>query len=433
MKRVSIFIFFCIIFQPIWAQKKYALNSSDTKDEKKEALKLRIRKNVLRPLGKDWYFTVGGGYGIPFLSTNKRSPLKEVGDKEWYQRENDLSVKSKFGTNGGGFCVNVGWGHMFNKYIGIDVLHTIGWHPEQLAAMIDLPTYYATQKTGTFGIYISPHLIMRWDNGKRFGITGKAGLVLPIFGKTESRAYILDNQGRVIETLGGLPILPLNTAALGLGNLANLQIEIVGKAHTSYHPTVGVSTSIGFDVRLNKMVSLFSEIRIQAYTIKLKETIFDEFSQTSTLNVAGIPIPAPDGLLAIPSQVKNADEAPEFLKHYVYVDEVNEESNTARYGFKSLFADGAIKDLLQPGVPSIDLDKPMAEPGQKFNASTMYFNLGLRFDFDLVSKKHEEKLYKKQGSTNYKKGSKKIKVTEPEPEPGTIIEEQPVQENTNQE
>lgn len=431
MKRFIILLFCCVIFQPGWAQKKKTSSKKTSTTQSKDQLNLRIRKNVTRPEGKHWYVNVGGGYGIPFLSTNKRSPLKEVGDKEWYQRENDLSVKSRFGTNGGGFCLNVGWGHMFNKYIGIDVLHTMGWHPEQLGAKIDLPTYYATQKTGTFGIYISPHLVMHWDNGKRFGITGKAGLVLPIFGKTESRAYILDNQGRVIETLGGLPILPLNTAALGLGNLANLQIEIIGKAHTSYHPTVGVSTSIGFDVKLNKLVDLFAEVRIQAYTIKLKETIFDEFSQTSTLNVAGIPIPAPDGLLAIPSQVKNAEEAPEFLKHYVYVDEVNEESNTARYGFKSLFADGLIKDLLQPGVPSIDIDKPMAEPGQKFNASSMYFNLGLRFN--LTSKKRQDKLYEKQGKTNYKKGSKKPKMTEPEPEPGTIIEEQPAQDNTNQE
>ncbi len=274
---------------------------------------------------------------------------------------------------------------------------------------------------------------MRWDNGKRFGMTGRAGIVLPIFGSTQSRAYILDKQGRVIETLAGLPILPLNTAALGLGNLANLQIEIIGKAHTSYHPTVGVSASFGFDVKLNKLVTLFSEIRIQAYTIKLKETIFDEFQQTSSLNVAGINIPAPDGLLAIPSNVKNASEAPEFLKHYVYVDEVNEESNTARYGFKSLFADGAIKNLLGQGnIPTIDINQPRAEPGQRFNASTLYFNLGLRFN--LESKKRLDRVASKQGATNYKKGSKKPKVTEPEPEPGTIIDEtQPAPDNSTPE
>ncbi len=343
----------------------------------KEPLKLRFRKNVMRPLGKDWYITLSGGWGMPFLSTNKRSPLKEIGDKDWYQRGGDLSVKPLYGTNGGGFAFNFGWGHMFNKNIGIDVVHTLAWHPEKLDARIDLDNYYATQKTGTFGVYVSPHLIMRWDNGKRFGVTGKAGLVLPIFGSTVSRAYILDKQGRIIETLGGYPILPLN-----IPGLFGLEIELVGKAHTSYYPTVGVSASIGFDVKLSQRVTLFTEVRVQAYTIRLKETIFDEFRQTAYLNVLGIKIPAPNGLLAIPSNVANVGEAPEFLKHYVYRDEITESSNTARYGYKEIID-------LDPTKPQVDINKPMDEPGVKFNASTLYFNAGLRIDFDLWTKKLE--------------------------------------------
>lgn len=385
MKRFFIIGLLAINSLSIFAQETMSTNS--TPSETKEPLKLRIRKNVIRPLGKDWYITVSGGYGIPFLATNKRSPLKEIGDKDWYQKGGDLSVKPLFGTNGGGFAMNVGWGHMFNKHIGIDVTHTIAWHPEQLDARIDLDNYYATQKTGTFGIYVAPHLIMRWDNGKRFGVTGKAGLVLPIFGKTTTRAYILDKQGRIIETLGGLPILPIS-----IPGLLGLEIEIVGKAHTSYNPTVGVSASIGFDVKVSKRVTFFSEIRVQAYTITLKETIFDEFKQTSKINVLGIKLDAPEGLLAIPTNVANVDEAPEFLKHYVYRKEITNESNTARYNTKSLFTEDGIGAVIrgltgQTGLPTVDINKPMDEPGQKFNASTLYFNAGLRIDFDLITKK----------------------------------------------
>ncbi len=389
MKRLFITALFALSTVSIFAQGNSTIGATQTTE--KEPLKLRIRKNVIRPLGKDWYISVSGGYGMPFLSTNKRSPLKEIGDKDWYQHGKELSVKPLFGTNGGGFAFNFGWGHMFNKHIGIDVTHTLAWHPEQLDARIDLDTYYATQKTGTFGIYISPHLIMRWDNGKRFGVTGKVGLVLPIFGNTSTRAYILDKQGRIIETLAGLPILPLN-----IPNLLGLEIEIVGKAHTSYKPTVGVSASIGFDVKLSKRVTFFSEVRVQAYTITLKETIFDEFKQTSKINVLGIKLDAPEGLLAIPSNVANVDEAPEFLKHYVYRSEITQESNTARYGTKSLFTEDGIGGLVrtltgQTGIPTIDKDKPKDEPGQKFNASTLYFNAGLRIDFDMWTKKLEAK------------------------------------------
>ncbi len=389
MKRFLITGLLAISSLSIFAQE--TMSADNTTSTTKEPLKLRIRKNVIRPLGKDWYITVSGGYGIPFLATNKRSPLKEIGDKDWYQKGGDLSVKPLFGTNGGGFAMNVGWGHMFNKHIGIDVTHTIAWHPEQLDARIDLDNYYATQKTGTFGIYVSPHLIMRWDNGKRFGVTGKAGLVLPIFGKTTTRAYILDKQGRIIETLGGLPILPIS-----IPGLFGLEIEIVGKAHTSYNPTVGVSASIGFDVKVSKRVTFFSEIRVQAYTITLKETIFDEFKLTSKINVLGIKLDAPEGLLAIPTNVANVDEAPEFLKHYVYRKEITNESNTARYNTKSLFTEDGIGAVVrgltgQTGLPTIDVNKPMDEPGQKFNASTLYFNAGLRIDFDMWTKKLEAK------------------------------------------
>jgi hypothetical protein len=348
--------------------------TTKSKVTQKEPANLRIRKNVLRPLGKDWYLTVSAGYGMPFLATNIRSPLKEIGDKDWYQHYGDLSVKPLFGTNGGGFAANLGFGHMFNKHIGIDVLSTIAWHPEKLDARIDIvqkvlgqdASYYATEKTGTFGLYLSPHMIMRWDNDKRFGITGKAGIVIPFFGNTSSRAYILDKQGRVLETLTGSPIIPIPF----------ITTELIARAETSYYPTVGLSASIGFDVKMTKRSTFFMEARIQAYTIRLKETVFTEFQLHASIDILGLSIPIENGALPIPTQIDNVSEAPEFLKHYVYQKEINNESNTARYG-KTL--------------EEVDLNKPMDEPGQIFNASTLYFNAGVRIDFDLWTRNRFDK------------------------------------------
>ena len=99
MKRLFITGLLAVLTLSIFAQSTTTSN---------ETVKLKIRKKVDRPTDKYWYMTLSGGYGIPFLATNKRSPLKEVGDKQWYQHGNDLSVKSKFGTNGGGFAFNVG-------------------------------------------------------------------------------------------------------------------------------------------------------------------------------------------------------------------------------------------------------------------------------------------------------------------------------------
>jgi len=66
----------------------------------------------------------------------------------------------------------------------------------------------------------------------------------------------------------------------------------------------------------------------------------------------------------------------------------------------------------QTGVPTIDKNKPMDEPGQKFNASTLYFNAGLRIDFDLI-KKRESKLESSSARYTPKKSHKSTKEKAP--------------------
>ena len=119
---------------------------------------------------------------------------------------------------------------------------------------------------------------------------------------------------------------------------------MIGRSKATLNPTLGVSASLGADVKLSKNFTLFAEVRVQAYTITVKEIKFKEFKQTAIIRIlGGAPIPAPDGLLPFPSTINNVSEAPEYLKHIVFRKELNEESNTARYGTKSFFPGG---DLL---------------------------------------------------------------------------------------
>ncbi|MDB5229119.1 MAG: hypothetical protein JWN78_3312 [Bacteroidota bacterium] len=348
----------------IFAQKKskkvIALASAPVES------RLNIRKHTIRPEGKGWFMYGSLSYGISFLGTNKFSPFKEVGNKDWYQTPTDLSVKPIYGTLGGGWALNLGWGHMFNKFIGIDVLHTIAWHPEQLDARINTTvklangntaSYFAEEYTKIFAVYINPHLVMHWDNGKRFGITGKAGLCLPIGGAPVSRAKVIDHSGRLLETLSGLPVIPLTL-------LADYSMEYNATAKSKLKPTVGLSASFAIDVRLFKTVWAFAEFRVQAFTISPKETNFTEFS----LKTESPLLPLLAAVSPIPLNIASAAEAPEYLKHFVYVKEITEESNTLRYSTGTT-------------LKKIDINKPMEEPGLKFNASTMYFNVGVRMNF----------------------------------------------------
>ena len=329
---------------------------------------LKIRKNVSRPEGKGWFIYGTAGYGIPFLSTNKFS-FKEIGNKDWFQTPNSLSVKPIYGTLGGGWQGSLGWGHMFNKFIGIDILHTIALHPNQLSARINTDidlgggrkaSYYAEEFTKIMpAIYINPHLVMHWDNNKRFGITGKAGLCMPIGGSPVTKARIIDESGRLLQTLAGLPVIPITA-------LTNFRSEYTATAKSKLKPTIGVSASMAFDVRLFKNVWAFAEVRVQAFTISPSETIFTEFSlktETDPLLLGLIGAIAP-----IPLNIANVDEAPEFLKRFVYKKEITEESNTLRYSTGLT-------------LKEIDINKPMEEPGIKYNASTLYFNVGVRMNF----------------------------------------------------
>jgi len=329
---------------------------------------LKIRKNVSRPEGKGWFIYGTAGYGIPFLSTNKFS-FKEIGNKDWFQTPSSLSVKPIYGTLGGGWQGSLGWGHMFNKFIGIDILHTIALHPNQLSARINTDidlgggrkaSYYAEEFTKIMpAIYINPHLVMHWDNNKRFGITGKAGLCMPIGGSPVTKAKIIDESGRLLQTLAGLPVIPITA-------LTNFRSEYTATAKSKLKPTIGVSASMAFDVRLFKNVWAFAEVRVQAFTISPSETIFTEFSlktETDPLLLGLIGAIAP-----IPLNIANVDEAPEFLKRFVYKKEITEESNTLRYSTGLT-------------LKEIDINKPMEEPGIKYNASTLYFNVGVRMNF----------------------------------------------------
>lgn len=332
--------------------------------------KLGIRSKVTRPEGKGWFIYGTAGYGIPFMTTNKFSPFKEIGNKDWFQEPGVVQVKPIYGTLGGGWQASLGWGHMFNKYIGIDVLHTISFHPNRLDARINttvdlgggkIASYYAEQYTKvTPAIYLNPHLVMHWDNDKWFGITGKAGLCMPMGGTPITKAKIIDHSGRLLETLAGLPVIPINL-------ISDFSSEYNATAKTKLHPTIGVSASIGMDFRMFNNFWIFAEMRVQAYTIAPRETNFSEFS----LKTESPLLPLISAMTPLPLNIESAADAPVYLKKFVYKKELTQESNTLRY-------------TTGLNLKEIDMDKPMEEPAVKYNASTLYFNVGVRMNFNEV-------------------------------------------------
>jgi hypothetical protein len=138
--------------------------------------------------------------------------------------------------------------------------------------------------------------------------------------------------------------------------------------------------------------------------------------QKAIIRVLGAPITAPDGLLPFASNITDISQAPEYLKHIVFRKEIDENSNTARYGTKSFFPGGGlIGTILNPDdAPLIDPNQPMDEVMPKLNASSLYFNAGIKLSFP--TKKTTGATAKK---TKKSKKSKSASTTDEVPDAGT--------------
>ena len=146
----------------------------------------------------------------------------------------------------------------------------------------------------------------------------------------------------------------------------------------------------------------------------------NEFKQTAIIRILGAPIPAPEGLLPFASNINNVSEAPEYLKHIVFRKELTEESNTARYGTKSFFPNNGdlLGTILNPdNAPLIDPNKPMDEVMPKLNASSLYFNAGIKISFP--SKKYNGDVEPITAKVKKSRKSKTNSTTFEEPDSGT--------------
>jgi hypothetical protein len=305
-----------------------------------------------RPEGKGWFIEVSPGYGIPFLATRLQSPLVEIGDRDLFQRgQRELSVESIFGTVGGGFNANVTIGHMFNKYIGVDGNINFAQHPRRLDSRIDQNGYFASQYTGTNAFYFAPHLVMRWNNDKRFGVTGRVGPLLPFYGSPISDILIRDREGRLLQTLTGGAVIPIP------GNIVDVTLR--AKTITRFNPTIGLSASIAMEYKATDNIWVFAQMRVAAYTVELKETEFLEASMST--KILGIEV---EELGPLRVSFQDVNDAPEFLRLIKYRRELNLESNTGRYGGR------------------VDFDQPMDELSIRYNPTSLFLNIGVRFNIN---------------------------------------------------
>lgn len=326
-----------------------------------------------RPEGKGWYVIGQVGYGVPFLTSNMRSPFAEVGDKIFYQNGTHKSIKPQYSTNGNGFNAAFAFGHMFNNHIGIETQFMMVNHPEATDAEVKSDNYEAYQKTQTYAMYLSPTLLFHHQI-KKFGITTKIGPFIPIGGIVTSRARIIDREGQLIFSLLNYPIKDIPPGIL--------TSVFEGIAKTKLVPTIGFRGALALEYKFNQKITMFIEASASVYNIKIKETIFEQQKLQASVSLFGQNI-----------EITNLgiDKIPEYLKHYVWVDEITETSNNLKYHYRPF-----------------DPNKPMEDLTLKLNASSVYIDLGLKVNInrwdDIRGPKKTQKIENKAAKKSAKKG-----------------------------
>jgi outer membrane protein W len=331
-----------------------------------------------RPEGKRWFFEVSGMYGFKVPRAQLKSPLEaEIGRMDYNESEKnkELSIKPIFSSNGGGPAMRIGFGHMFNKYIGLEMNIILAFHPSQLDARTVTDKYYASQYTKIIpAAYMAPGVRFAWDNGKRFGVYSKIGLFMPFGGRVVTNASIDDKEGRLLATFFGLEFL-----GLPLSSIPFLETKLEAEARTQLNPSAGLAGSLGFDVKVNEKTSFFFDASAGFYSIRPKKTTYEKLKMDNT--ILG---------LSFPDLNFDENTAPKILTEIVYVNEITETSNNPKYNKR------------------VDLEKPLEIPALITNGSTLYLSAGFRFNMNRWDKKRKEKVEEKLEKKEEKKGSETV-------------------------
>lgn len=273
-------------------------------------------------------FNVGYGLGFPGSSVLGQKSHTTIVDGVQTQQ----TTSNETGSLGQGLTLQLTPGYMFNEHIGIELglNYFLGAEVTAYDATSDMTVtalgiskapYSSTKITAQSNQFrIIPTLFLSTGTSKTLSGYVKAGLVLPVIGKTISR----------MDGVNG------NVTSSGIKKDLSHQ-ETTTKGAFS----LGLKGAIGLNYKLNDKLSLF----VEAYTISLKIKSKHSEITKSTYN-------GKDALSSATTYDKEVD----------YVSELNKDSNNSDYNDN--YSEGKPKEEL---FSKTDFNQTGAKIGIKFN------------------------------------------------------------------
>ncbi len=345
-----------------------AINAQEEVSETKEKTGLFVRVN--------------GGYGFEGIHMVQGA---------------DLSLESAtniYGSSAPGFNIGLGVGYMFNKYIGLDlgVYYTFGKSKLSEVRQEGLPLELVGAGNQIFSILdanifqrythrskqwrLNPAVIVRAGDGK-IAPYAKVGLVIPIAGRTYTDVEGTLRTSEIPTSIAGFPIP-------GFDSGVSLKGDVEAEAESFGKFSVGFDASLGLDVRVTDMISIFGEVNMTALTILSKETKVKRYDGVYYLDGSPLTLDdLADGINTVIDLInigglgiedfnydalglyESIDDVPLSESHIIYLDALDSTTNQESGAYGNSF----------------DPDQPANELARRDNFSSIGINIGVKFNF----------------------------------------------------
>lgn len=367
MRYLLILVFTCIYFytfsQDSTSSKDAPVNGWELREKYDKKSAKEDRDKFLKglqdkhaqyfnvPQGK-WYIGARAGYGIPFLTVNRRNIETYLGVSDYYENEaGEISDKTIVTNDAKGFRSAFFFGYRINPYLAVEMDLSFTSYANTLQGRVVSPDLTSELFTKGRDFSIMPQVVLISPEVGNFSFYGKFGFHLPVYGNASGNPYINDYNGTFLRGIASNSDLRFYNIAdviaeflgenvAGLGFLDEGYFKAIG-----YHfemdavadidfrvnqDAIGYTASIGTTYQLSPLVGLMAEIRIGGYNVTTKSYRLSNVDGRLDLNgIQNYLVLNDDGATFYDGEFIPAEELAYFYQvNYHY--ELNENSNNAK-------------------------------------------------------------------------------------------------------
>jgi opacity protein-like surface antigen len=257
-----------------------------------------------------------------------------------------VSETALTGSFGQGFRAGLVGGYHFNNILGLELgVNYFNSAEQDMMKQNVINNGVNVLSLHTIGkvraLDLAPALVFRFPSTGNFQPYTKIGVIIPVAGYLQINTSVNDQTGQVAASQG---------TASAPGTRTNLILNREEKINPN--ATIGFQSTLGFDYKINKRISLFSELEYRNVSVGGKDKELENYEGTATVVVNTTNTPAGSKALTL-------SEQPVGDREVNYHKTINSTMNVK-------------------GSPNYDPTKPSDELRSYINIGGLGLNVGLK-------------------------------------------------------